>query len=138
MGWNDKEIYDKVKGRTVAEVLLGGKDRSGKDGVYLIFEDGAGLGLSLEGDCCSYSFFTDPKQFMELKGTVIREIEERDGESVFGLDASARATECVDDISWHFLVFVTNHGHVTIDWRNDSNGYYDGWVCVNFDEALQK
>lgn len=32
---------------------------------------------------------------------------------------------------WYFLVFFTSGGHVTIDWRNDSNGYYAGTICLS-------
>jgi hypothetical protein len=95
----------------------------------------------LTGDCCSSSHFTDIGQFDELIGATILEVDERIGESRPNLesDLRARSDEYHDVLSWHFLVFATNKGHVTVDWHNDSNGYYDGslnftWqepTCVN-------
>jgi len=83
---------------------------------------GSTIRMHLDGDCCSSSRFTDPKQFDELVGATIIEVEERFGQS----DNNLPAPEGSDVISWHFLVFKTDKGHVTIDWHNDSNGYYDG------------
>lgn len=36
-------------------------------------------------------------------------------------------------IRWAFLVFETDRGHATIDWRNDSNGYYSGNVATEWE-----
>ena len=36
-----------------------------------------------------------------------------------------------DSVSGHCIVFTTDQGHETIDWRNDSNGYYDGSASFN-------
>lgn len=106
--------------------------------VELGMVDGRVLVLELEGGCCSQSYFSDVRQFDELIGAKIQAIEDRDGESREGLDDEdknncpirAPNRECV---SWHFLVFVTDKGHVTIDWRNDSNGFYDGSVNAGID-----
>lgn len=79
------------------------------------------LRLELTGDCCSHSFYTDPKQFLELMGSTITHIEEREN----------KTDETDDEVQrWKFLVFTTDRGHVTIDWRNDSNGYYDGEITA--------
>ena len=119
MGYGDEAVYEKVKGAKVISV----------EGPSLRFEDGRELEFGLEGDCCSSSTFTDEDQFKELVGATIQSIEERDGASdLAGRDYSVDYAECR---SWHFLVFVTSKGHVTIDWHNDSNGYYDGWVIPN-------
>lgn len=125
-----KEIeFDRWKGLTVTGVARPAKpDASRSDeAVILSFSDGTKRLLWLEADCCSGSYFTDVKQFDELPGATIQKVEERDGE--------VEGDKYVGDVkAWHFLVFETNKGHVTIDWRNESNGYYDGWVVV---EAVQ-
>lgn len=94
--------------------------------VYLNLKDGRKVHLELFGDCCSGSYFTDTKQFDELIGATIQEVEERWGKSDNNLPEPDG-----DDIKWHFLVFTTNKGHITIDWHNDSNGYYDGTLNMN-------
>lgn len=104
--------WEKLKG---AKVI--GYDVRNAENVLLTLEDGRTALIWVDGDCCSHSYYTDTKQFEELVGTTITDIEERNGKEE-EID--------YDVIRWHFLVFVTDKGHVTIDWRNDSNGYYDG------------
>ncbi len=101
--------------------------------VTINFESGPSLKLELEGDCCSKSFFTDLGQFEELIGSTITNIEQRDNEK---RTVQLEEDEWVHDSvqNWHFLIFTTDKGHVTIDWRNDSNGYYDGWVKFRWPE----
>ncbi len=119
-------MYDKnaqfaeLKGKTVT----GG---TGNEYVVTLYtSDGSAYSLTLDGDCCSRSYFT-PEALQELKsleGSTILEVDDRAGPSKDGLPE----TDGSNDVSWHFLVFVTDKGHVTVDWRNDSNGYYDGSV----------
>jgi hypothetical protein len=119
--WTDerKNLYAQVAGRQVVNVIDAGA-------VSLVLDNGQVLQIDLEGDCCSSSYFADVKQFDELKGATIQSIEERDEASSTPL---AKPEDDNDSsVSWHFLVFTTDKGHVTIDWRNDSNGYYDGTV----------
>lgn len=96
--------------------------KASDDGARIDFTDGSAVQLELYGDCCSLSFFTDTKQFDEIVGAKLLAVEQRDGE---GFDDPK-----VEHVSPHFLVFTTDRGHVTIDWRNESNGYYDGWIEV--------
>lgn len=81
--------------------------------------DGRTIEYQLDGECCSKSYFADEKQFHELKGRRLRNFEFRDGVGV-------RDDYPHDGVKTHFLVFTTDEGHATIDWRNESNGYYDG------------
>ncbi len=96
--------------------------------VSLLLDGGWQARLWLDADCCSNSFFTDMTQFDELVGATIVEFEERHGKSREDLKEDNLRDECP---SWHFLVIKTDKGHVTIDWRNDSNGYYDGILNLN-------
>jgi hypothetical protein len=117
---SDSKTYEAVRGAVVTAVekqTVQKEDQPDIDQVILTLADGRTLWLALDGDCCSHSYYADPKQFDELIGATIQQIEERDGKEEQG-----------GEVSWHFLVFTTDKGHVTIDWRNDSNGYYDGSV----------
>lgn len=115
---SNEDVFKDVVGKRVLGVFADGGS------AVLTLDDGNDLHLDLDGDCCSHSYFQDEKQFDELKGAVIQSIEERDGVSRDELYGQENGAESVD---WSFLVFVTDRGHVTIDWRNDSNGYYSGW-----------
>jgi hypothetical protein len=117
--WDAEEVFAECVGLTVENV-----DTSVPK---LLLSNGKTLVLELEGEAGSGSTYTDPDQFKELLGAKIQSIEERTGPAdIPGRDYSdGQGADCV---SWHFLVFKTDKGHVTVDWRNDSNGYYDGWV----------
>lgn len=117
MGWvRNEDVFKACVGRTVVKTR----------GETLYLDDGNKLHLELYGECCSQSFFTDLKQFEELEGAKILNIEEREGQSDNNLPEPEG-----DVISWHFLVFTTDKGHVTIDWHNESNGYYDGSLTAS-------
>ena len=119
----------RFEGRTVIDVI----------DTTLILDDGSRAVFALDADCCSASYFTDGAQFAELRGATIQSVEERDedSESAANKAVTTAVTTGGYDVctKWHFLVFVTDKGHVTIDWRNESNGYYDGQVDVSWKEA---
>jgi hypothetical protein len=111
------------------------------DGATIYLDDGKAFEFSLYGDCCrSSSNFTPEglEAFRELIGTTILRVEDRAAPREGLADAptagedQARERRLIEKYPpleydrWHFVVFRTNKGHVTIDWRNESNGYYDG------------
>ena len=96
----------------------------------LLLDDGRVAKIELHGDCCSDSYFADPSQLFELKDSTILEVELREGASSDKLET--KNEEDYEVWKWHFLVFKTSAGHVTVDWRNESNGYYDGWPTLEF------
>lgn len=104
-----------VRGRTIKSVA------QVDDDVVLELDRGK-LTLRLTADCCSTSYFADVKQFDPLVGATIFDLEERDLGEVENPESECTKAHC--------LVFTTNRGHETIDWRNDSNGYYDGTVIM--------
>ena len=109
-------IKNNVIGKKIADITY-----QDDENVILWFADvPKGLHLNLEGDCCSHSYFADRTHFTDLIGTTINDVEHRSNGSI--------DEEYFDVTSLHCLVFITDKGHFTIDWRNDSNGYYDGWV----------
>lgn len=114
------ELVKKVKGRIIGQCLVT------DDSARLQLEGDVVLRLSLDGECCSSSYFTNLEQFRELEGSRILALEERAEAASF----VPYALEKTEVLSWHFLVFTTDRGHVTIDWRNDSNGYYDGTITA--------
>ena len=123
---NKDDIYKAAIGAEVVAASAGG------DRAEVVLADGRTLALTLDGECCSSSYFTPDAdaQIRDMVGAKIQGVEERDGESRVGLDEEwAKKDESRGDtVSWHFLVFITDKGHFTVDWRNDSNGYYDGSV----------
>lgn len=126
-GYPDASPLAKAIGRTVESVKPGTP-------MVLTFTDKSVLTIDLEGDCCSSSYFTEDasKDVMDLVGAKIinGELESSDGKH-----GPYATTEDFGEVSWHFLKFNTDKGDVTLDWRNDSNGYYDGWIVASFKEV---
>lgn len=85
--------------------------------------DGRELVFELEGDCCSHSYFDNDCKLDvgDILGHTIKKIE----------------TNCVGDgerdhtvTLIYMTVITTDKGHFTLSWRNDSNGYYSGWLKI--------
>ena len=81
------------------------------------------LSFCLEGDCCSHSYFDPPVYLNHLVGQQLVQFEE------VGSDKEYVRTDDECTI-WHCLKITTNKESFTLDWRNDSNGYYDGNLNV--------
>lgn len=124
MSWNERIFGNAVGERIVKTVFDEHKEQA-----TIHFASGATLALSLDGDCCSRSYFTNEAQFADLIGATATKIEER---NEFPEGFQEYDLENTDSLSWHFLVFTTDKGHFTIDWRNDSNGYYDGSLSAEY------
>lgn len=120
-GWNEDK-YEKLRGRKVVEA------NASDESVELKLDDGSWCKIDLYGDCCSHSYFTDPTQFQELVGATVNEVEDRENKT-------ESESEYDSQTIWSFLVFTTDKGHITIDWRNDSNGYYSGYIETNYRKA---
>jgi len=99
-------------------------------------DDGFTCEVSLEGDCCSYSYFTDPKSFEELVGDVLLDIEDRQ-EKPPG-NYPSESDDGNTSILWSFLHIKTNKSHYVFDWRNDSNGYYSGYITTRRYQTLKE
>jgi hypothetical protein len=84
------------------------------------------LVVTLSADCCSHSYF--PKQSAEAMTSMA-------GERLLSLtDVEPVEVDSSHEVRYHHLRVVTDKSTTTIDWRNDSNGYYDGTIeCVSID-----
>lgn len=73
-----------------------------------------------QGDCCSSSFIEDldnPEIFIDAK---FLSVEAESGEQ--------KDINEYEVHKWTFYKFVTDKGMCTLSFRNESNGYYDGWL----------
>lgn len=113
---NLNEAIEIMKSHKVLKVA---HRRWGSVDIYM--DDGHVIVVGLKGDCCSCSTFEDVRQFEELNGRTIQDIELRSDK-----ERTTRDENHADQ--WSFLVFITSGGHVTINWHNESNGYYSGNV----------
>lgn len=134
--------FDPLIGRTVIFVEhLQAPDRDSTIALYL--DNGKAFEFRLEEDCCSTSAFTNEafEEAFMLIGAEVKYVEHREGGSTgyrrgedkpVGERTAALSLQYPpsESDSWHFIVFATDKGHVTLDWRNMSNGHYDGSCAV--------
>lgn len=92
--------------------------------LVLVSTDGDEVRVELEADCCSASYFDD-YSLIDAHGLM--------GERLMSIRDGSRKEPEVDPykegcdvIEHHALIIRTDKQSITIDWRNDSNGYYSG------------
>jgi len=92
------------------------------DEQYLTFtlNDGSKIKYYAEGDCCSSSFIESIDDLDVLQDCVILSTESVSGEQIDANDYEVH--------KWTFYKFKTNKGYATLSFRNESNGYYDGYL----------
>lgn len=136
MVWNQKKWDEErptpcklVEGAKVEAVL------TELESIRLTLNNGKTLNLDLYGDCCSHSYYTDQalQEAKSLVGMTLVSLDERSGSSPNNKDESTGTQE---NTSWHFLIIKTDKDEITLDWRNDSNGYYDGNVETYLTDTL--
>lgn len=81
--------------------------------------------LQVYGDCCSYSWIESVDNPNALFGKVLSVEDIEMPEAKTWEHRKEKECECV---SFYGLKIVTERGHCVIDYRNDSNGYYGGWI----------
>lgn len=85
--------------------------------------------LRVYGDCCSHSWIEsiDAPEVLEGEILGVEEIPMPD----LGRQSSLHHPEAVDCVKYYGLKITTRRGRCVIDYRNDSNGYYGGWMEVS-------
>jgi len=106
----------------IASVEFGVSDGS----CELVAVDGRKISIRLDGDCCSFSTF-EAHSVEEMKGLVGQRL--RDVEHVQSSLTPERLVQH-DHSIYRAIKFSTDDGVVVADWRNDSNGYYDGTCTI--------
>jgi hypothetical protein len=120
---NMSEIKEALIGKRIKGFLIE------PDGSYVTIEfDGhPAVRLQAYGDCCSTSWIESVDAPAALLGTV-RDVEEIDMPNLGNIDGQRHKD--VDQVSYYGLKITTDKGRCVIDYRNDSNGYYGGWLEV--------
>jgi hypothetical protein len=131
-------IYDfnNILNRTIESINLS-DDRSR---ITLKFQDGFSKSYGVEGDCCSSSWIEHLEAPDDINGARLLRVEESDGvpfdgHVCVGYDYSKTDEEnkaagaCGHDtLQVYNTKFHTDRGTVTLEYRNDSNGYYGGYL----------
>lgn len=101
-------------GKTIKAVFLAEDRRA----VKFVLADDSEIVARCDADCCSYTWIENFEMPDNMLGTVI----EADG-----IDMPDQGDmEGRDVVRYYGFRIVTERGICTIDYRNDSNGYYGG------------
>ena len=123
---NLPRVQAALLGQTVSSVRLEWDTVGYEKGpTRLIFETLTGpVVLLAEGQCCSISWFESIDDPAALLGTIhaIHHLDLPHRDSPDNEDEASRA--------YYGLKISTEKGSAVIDYRNDSNGYYGGYVIV--------
>lgn len=98
-----------------------GRLNSATDLIRLISPEGDMIDLILEAECCSRSFF-------EVRS--VSDLESLVGQTLLHLEPVESSYISSDEIRCHALLVFTDQRSITVDWRNESNGYYDGSLLI--------
>ena len=102
----------------------------GRD-VAFTFDDGSTIYADPEGDCCSHSWVEHVSGVAAAEGATIVSVDERpELDSQKNVDDSG-----YDCLALYGISLITAHGErIDIDYRNESNGYYGGWLNWRHDD----
>jgi hypothetical protein len=111
MSYQVSEFND-LKGKTIRSINW--------DDSFLKFNlDGGVISFQAVGDCCSSSYIESLDNPEIFKDSVLTSVESVSGETK-DFDYGVH--------KWTFYKFETNKGMCTLSFRNELNGYYDGWL----------
>lgn len=96
-----------------------------KETLTFTFEDDSTVIYGVEGDCCSHSWIehiTIPDDIVGEKITAVFDNPLPDNEQ------PTRNNDDYDVLVVYKTIFRTNKGDIILEYRNNSNGYYGGYL----------
>lgn len=122
-------------GKTLESVILS----NDKEKIVFRFKDGTPpIAYGVEGDCCSSSWIEHLETPGDVDGAKVVDVKESGGvpwdghacvEDVRDDDYNVTKKGCGhDSLSVYNITFRTDHGDIVLEFRNDSNGYYGGYL----------
>jgi hypothetical protein len=126
--WGSDKDFELCVGKEIVKHSL----NAGGTELVLHFADGSQAVLVPEGDCCSSSWIESIDDEHALHGKVakIEEIDMPDRGNV-----GTEKHPGVEEVKYYGLRITTDKGRSVIDYRNDSNGYYGGWLNCRIEQA---
>jgi hypothetical protein len=95
-----------------------------KDEVTFTFQDGGTIRYGVEGDCCSTSWIEHLEVPNEVNYRTLVSVEDSQMDTPDGVDMTG-----FDCLQCYRTTFRLDNGEaITLEYRNDSNGYYGGYL----------
>jgi hypothetical protein len=122
------ELYEGMGGKPLRSVTLDDT----KERVTFAFGDGSEVAFGVEGDCCSSSWIEHLDVPPDVIGEVLVGVADSEGVPWDGhvcSEAVDYSRACGHDhLQVYNTRFRTAKGDVVLEYRNDSNGYYGGYL----------
>lgn len=115
-------MSDFLIGKTVVKVQIA-EDRMA---LRFEFDDGSELIGRCDADCCSHTWIENIE--MPALGLPFKILEARDLELPEDMEVD------YEWVQFYGLAWTTDKGTLTIDYRNESNGYYGGSISWGLDD----
>lgn len=115
----DENNFDCLKGKEITSVEW--DESSIKFKLNDAFNNEIIISYGAYGDCCSASYIEDLDNPEIFNDAVFDSVDVEFGET--------KEIEEYNVQKWTFYKFKTNKGMCTLSFRNDSNGYYNGWLA---------
>lgn len=118
----DREDWEDLVGKRIHSV------ENTAIGVVFTFDDGTKAEFETSAGCCSRSWIEHFDAPSDAVGSVFRGVEERDVDNFWAKERDEEYDEYNrgDIIKVYETVFLTDHGRITCEYRNASNGFYGG------------
>lgn len=114
---------DDIVGKVIESIKLS----DDKEQLTLSFKDGSCRVFQTEGDCCSSTWIEHLELPKDVIGATILPITDHDYEDKFELEPHPDEDEN-GELKVYQTHIPTDRGHIAIEYRNSSNGYYGGWL----------
>ncbi len=110
-----------------------------EDTLWIETESGKDFCYEVEGDCCSWSYFHDFIGANKILGRKITEISQIHDDLPEGPDDDIDDWKCIEVYGYRFVVEDQILGEMTavVSFRNESNGYYGGWMEGGLTDAAK-
>lgn len=134
MRFVERKTMKELTKNIILAVYLNDRD----DSIAFKVTDGADtayLSYDAEGDCCSHSWFNEINGFDALKNGLVREVEMidmpeglSDKETLKRRLLGEELPDENDRLQNYGIKITTDKGYASIVFRNESNGYYGGYL----------
>jgi hypothetical protein len=114
--------FNDIVGKEIKSVGL----YDGNDRIRFSFQDETERSYGVEGDCCSSSWIEHLEIPNDIEGAVILSVEDGGGVAWDNHDCDGHCGH--DSLAVYNTKFYTSRGTITLEYRNDSNGYYGGYL----------
>ena len=102
---------------------------SEKTEIVFEFQDGSSRKFGVGGDCCSTSWIEHLETPDSILGATITAVEEGYGVPWDGHECEKSLPKCShESLSVYNTKFRTDKGEIVLEYRNNSNGYYGGYL----------